>query len=179
MKDETVNHFLPRVARLHSTADTGATTFTEATQMGMYDALCGISREPRRAGELHQALLDDIAAAPAECLTQALAELHALAAFLVNHDVALHGFCHTGVESLTMWNELAFLMSNPYRYAAGRCDHAGPTLEHLRAVAGLVMVMVIAWPAEEDGCPVCCFLVEDHGPEDFVLPPHPSLVQSA
>jgi hypothetical protein len=174
-----VNDFLPRVARLHPTADIGATTLTEETQVRVYDALCGISDEPSRALELRQALIDDIAAAPAECLPQALAELHALAAFLINHDVALHGFCHTGVESTTMWNELAFLLSNPYRYAAGQCDHAGPTLEHLQAVAGLVLVMVMAWPAEEDGCPVCCFVVEEHGPEDFVLPPRPSAVQSA
>ncbi|SOC47828.1 hypothetical protein SAMN05660748_1062 [Blastococcus aggregatus] len=174
-----MNDFLPRVARLHPTADIPATSPTEETQVRVYDALCAISSEPSRALELREALIDDIVAGPAECLPQALTELHALAAFLINHEVALHGFCDTGVESTTMWNELSSLMSNPYRYAAGQCDHVGPTLEHLRAVAGLVMVMVMAWPAEVDGCPVCCFVVEEHGPEDFVMPPHPSAVQSA
>ena len=172
-----MNDCLPPVARLHPTADTGATTLIEETRMGVYDAFCGISREPSRALELREELIDDIAAAPAECLSQALSELHALAAFLIYHDAALHGFCHTGVESATMWDELASLTSNPYRYAAGQCPGAGSALTHLQAVAGLVMVMVMAWPADQDGCPICCFLDEVHCPEDFVLPPHPAAVQ--
>jgi hypothetical protein len=173
-----VNDFLTRAARYDLTTASGARVLAEETHVRVHTAMCDISDEPSRALEIRQALMDDMAAAPAECLPHALAELRALAAFLINNENVLHGFCHTGVESTTMWDELASLVSNPYRYAAGRCDHAGAPLERLQAVAGLVMVLVMTWPAEENGCPVCCFVVEEHGPEDFVLPPRPSAVQS-
>jgi hypothetical protein len=130
-----------------------------------------VAKFPGEALHIRQSLLDDIAAAPACCLTQAVAELRALAAHLWTSESARWGFGHTGVENDVMEDELWALADNPYRYAAQQHSMAGSTIDHLAAAFGLVLVMVLAWPAE-DGCPVCPFVDRDPSEELLLILGH-------
>jgi len=65
-----------------------------------------------------------------------------------------------------MADELSALARNPYRYVTGGfCNHDTSTAEHLTTVFEVVLVMLLAWPAEDDGCPICryfdCELLEE------------------
>jgi hypothetical protein len=78
------------------------------------------------------------------------------------------GFRRPGVGSQSITDELAALTCNPYRYVAGGlCDRATSMVEHLEGVFELVLVMLLAWPA--DGCPFCSYFdteVPDFDDED-------------
>ena len=70
-----------------------------------------------------------------------------------------------------MEDELWALAGNPYRYAAQQNSIGGSTVEHLAAVFGLVLVMILAWPAE-DGYLVCPFADSDPSEELLVILGH-------
>ena len=141
------------------------------TRTRVLGAVHAVAEFPGEALQIRQSLLDDITAAPADCLTQAVAELRALAAYLWTDESARWGFGHTGVENDVMEDELWALAGNPYRYAAQQHSIAGSTVEHLAAIFGLVLVMILAWPAEE-GCPVCPFADKDPSEELLVILGH-------
>jgi hypothetical protein len=111
------------------------------------DAVHAVAEFPREALQIQQSLLDDITAAPVGCLTQAVAELRALAVYLWSNESARWGFGHTGVESDVMEDELWALADNPYRSAAQQHSTAGSTVEHQAAAFALGLVMALAWPA--------------------------------
>jgi hypothetical protein len=168
-----VYDFLTFVDSLDQALEDDAQMLAEHTRMRVHDALCAVAANSRDVLQIRQALLDDLTAAPAPCRTVALAELHTIAAYLFgNNGAAREGFRETGVESDLMLDELGWLAYNPYRYAAGGlCDHVGPTIEHMSAVFGLEVVMVLSWPVTDGGCPICCYL-DDHMPEEPLLCDH-------
>jgi hypothetical protein len=143
-------------------------------RMRVQDALCDLAAAPGRALEVRQALVDELIDAPPACLPVALGELHAITAYLYGtSEVARTGFRRTGVEGEAMFDELAALAYNPFRYAAGGlCDHDRPAVEHLKAVFGMAVVMDLSWPTAEEGCPICCYLA-DHVPDEPLLCDHP------
>lgn len=167
-----MNDFQTILSACDLTATHGVQALTGHTRTRILDAEHDMAELPGEALQIRQSLLDDIAAAPADCLTQAVAELRALAAYLWTADESARwGFGHTGVESDVMEDELWALAGNPYRYAAQQHSIAGSTVEHLPAVFGLVLVMALAWPAE-NGCPVCPFVDSDPSEELLLILGH-------
>jgi hypothetical protein len=156
-KDKIVYDFLTFTQTLDLASQDDAGVLAEDTRIRVQDALCGVAEIPDDVLEIRQALIDDLTAAPAACLPVALAELHAITAYLFGRsDEAWTSFRRSGVEGQLMADELAALAHNPYRYVAGGlCEHAGSMIEHLATVFALVRVMVLAWPVE--GCAICSY----------------------
>jgi hypothetical protein len=154
-KDKTMYDFLTFIKPLDPTSEDDAQVLDEHTSMRVQEALCGVAAAPCDAPQIRQSLIDDLSAAPAACLPGALAELHAIAAYLFGgSDPAWTSFRGQGAERQLMAEELAALARNPYRYVAGGlCDHVESTVEHLEAVFELVLAMLLAWP--DGGCPIC------------------------
>ena len=149
--------FLTFINHLYPTSEGDAQVLAEHTRMRVQDALCGVAEIPGDVLESRQALIDDLTATPAACLPVALAELHAITAYLfARSDRAWTVFRRPGLEGRLMADELTALAHNPYRYVAGGlCEHAGTTVEHLATVFALVHRMLLASPVE--GCPICSY----------------------
>ncbi len=166
-----MNDFQTILSAYDLTAAHGVQALAGHIRRRVLDAVHAVAESPGEALQIRQSLLDDITGAPAGCLTQAVAEFRALAAYLWTNESARWGFGHTGVENDVMEDELWALADNPYRYAAQQHSSAGSTVEHLAATFGLVLVLVLAWPAE-DGCPVCPFVASDPSEELLLILGH-------
>ncbi len=166
-----MNDFQTILSACDLTSAHGGQALAGHIRQRVLDAVHAVVEFPGEALQIRQSLFDDITAAPAGCLTQAVAELRALAAYLWTNKSARWGFGHTGVENDVMEDELWALADNPYRYAAQKNSMAGSTVEHLAAAFALVLVMVLAWPAE-DGCAVCPFVDSDPSEELLLILGH-------
>ncbi len=120
-----MNDFQTILSACDLTSAHGGQALAGHIRQRVLDAVHAVVEFPGEALQIRQSLFDDITAAPAGCLTQAVAELRALAAYLWTNKSARWGFGHTAQPSSAGH---ARTMTSTRAKAAARCSTVDPAM---------------------------------------------------